>query len=98
MGIYNELILMDNPQKRIQFKYGFCRLLEYRIGDVVIWKNIIKPEFAKGKVIVSGIADGLNLGDYSYFAIEIVDDKIVSAKEISEEEWKELEKKDYSKV
>lgn len=95
MGTFNEIIIDGNQIKRIQYKYGLCWQLEYRIGDTVKWENIERPNFADGGIVIPGISSRLERGGgevYSFYAITIVNDRILSVKEVSEKEYGQIER------
>jgi hypothetical protein len=97
MGAFNELLLersVDGSIVDIQFKYGLRWQLQYRIGDKIDWGKLRRPKTADQKIRISGIGEDAS-GRARYFAIEIDNDIIRGAWEVSEEEWTRLDDATY---
>jgi len=93
MGTFNELIIGGDSPRKIQFKHGLCWQLTYEIGDTIIWDGLKRPKSANGGVVVSGITSADYKGaPMEFFAIAMLNDRIISATEIREEEFDILDK------
>ena len=90
MGAYNEVIVDGPRPENIQFKYGRCWQYQYKIGDKISWDVVSRPQEARGKVTVGGIAQ--RDGEYRYYAIEIENDVIKAVHKISEQDFQALER------
>lgn len=90
MGTFNELLLPEIG--RVQFKHGMRWQYEYKIGDTISWAPLARPDWAAFCVKVPGIAGGeLKDEPYRFFEIEVKDDIIIGAQEISASEYERLE-------
>ncbi|QJB35658.1 hypothetical protein HF324_31900 [Chitinophaga oryzae] len=91
MGAFNMLLLNNYlccpacktiQNWTIQFKYGLCRQLEYRLFDAVEWAGYMDTGDAAAKIVlVEGIAenDCSSCGQEVYARIFVDDNKIVAA-------------------
>ena len=89
MGAFNELIVSgsDGAELRIQFKFGLNFQYLYRLGDTVEGAS----EYP-GMHEVTGIAGSAEDG-WKFFAIKLIDGRLVSCREVQEDEFDRLERK-----
>lgn len=98
MGAFNMLLLgklscpacKTNQEWVIQFKYGLCRQLEYKLFDAVEWAGYMDTGDATAKIVlVEGIAenDCSSCGQEVYARIFVDDNKIVAASLVIKPIW-----------
>ncbi|WP_420478980.1 hypothetical protein [Brevundimonas sp. FT23028] len=92
MGLFNNLMIETaSGPVEVQFKWGFVRLLDYKIGDTLKWFDFPKPDCTPGRVEISGIGVHRS-GDpdtrtFSYYRVIIENDILTGCEPIPETEW-----------
>jgi hypothetical protein len=100
MGLFNNLMIeTDSGPVEVQFKWGFVRLLDYRIGETLKWFDFPKPDRTAGRLEISGIAvhrpEDPDTRTFSYYKVIIENDVITGCEQIPEAEWLSLKDPDF---
>ena len=80
MGLFNSVLIDEENNICLQFRYGKLNMSTYQIGERILgteWPNFPK-EFLNARITGVTTEDLTREDQYLYFEIEIVDGKVVS--------------------